>query len=263
MDSVASTKVISALCYPAGLATLLLSLSALAFWIGRRRAGRRIGLLAALLLLIFSNPRVAAHLALSLEQQYPQQAFEDIAAHDAIVVLGGGLRLPAPPARHAQLGSTADRYWHATRLYRTGKASRIVVSGGNAFEQPGLAGEAQYAAELLQRWGVPASDIQIEADSRTTRQNASLTIAGLLQENVQSILLVTSAMHMPRALTQFEGHGLKVTAASADVLIRQTNQPVALSWIPAAHALDLSTRALHEYYGILWYRLTDFVNQSG
>lgn len=220
--------------------------------LGWRRMARVFGVLCVTVFLLASNPRVAAWLASSLEQQYPQNRLEDIAEHDAIIVLGGGLRIPLPPAQHTQLGHGSDRFWYAARLYKANKARYIIVAGGNVFEQPGMHGEAYYAKQLFTEWGVPGEAILLEDQSRTTAENSQAMRTLLDDQKVESALLVTSALHMPRAYDLFKPLDIAITPASADVLIRDAQWPGVLDWIPSASALQLSTVALHEYYGA-WF----------
>jgi len=203
-------------------------------------------------LLVFSNPMVAQYLVRDLESKYPQLSLEKIVKHDALIVLGGGLRIPLPPAQHTQIGHASDRYWYAAQLYRAGKAEKIIISGGNVYTQAGFKGEAYYASQLLQQWGVPESSILVEETSRTTQQNMQNTIDVVSANNIKSALLVTSAIHMPRAYELFNKLPIPVTPASADVLIRQYQAPKVFDWIPSSGALSLSTQALHEYYG-MWF----------
>lgn len=243
MDSVLIIKIISALLYPLGLAAVLILLACFLRW------KKTLLLLATSILVLASNPSVARWLAFQLERQYPQQHISDIATHDAIIVLGGGLRLPQAPALHTQIGSGSDRFWYAARLYRAGKAKTIILAGGNVYEQPGLKGEAFYASELLQEWGVPSAAILVESDSRTTEQNRRGIASYLLRQRIKSALLVTSSLHMPRAHREFSQLPIPITPASADVLIRESYAPAILKWIPSAGALQLTTISLHEYYG--------------
>ena len=261
MDSVLLTKVISALAYPLGLVFCLWVLRAILRGLGVRRAATICGLMAGVILLLGSNPKAARWLTFQLEKQYPQQHLYDIAPHDAIIVLGGGLRLPQLPAMHTQLASGSDRYWYAARLYRAGKAPTIILAGGNVFAQPDLQSEAFYASELLQEWGVPKSAILIEANSRTTEQNRRNTALFVVRHGVKSALLVTSAIHMPRAHKTFSQLPIPITPASADVLIRHSQSPEILNWIPSAGALSLTTVALHEYYGAWFSELKAFTDK--
>ncbi len=255
MDALLITKIISALSYPAGL---LLVFAVLAFVFARLArtwlAGLcRFGFVAVLVL--STNPQFATWLAGTLERQYPQLALADIKQHDAIIVLGGGLRIPLPPAKQAQITAGSDRYWYATQLYRASKAKQIVLAGGNVFEQVDargetVPGEAFYAKKLLFDWGVPESAIVAESLSRNTEQNRNNVADLLASRGIKSVLLVTSATHMPRAMTLFAELPVELTAASADVLVLQTNSPAVFDWLPSVSAMQLTTQAIHEYYGL-------------
>ena len=265
VDQILIIKVVSSLVYPLGMVLLLLLLAWVVPLLSRRNAawGRRITLksraekyatffkvLSIALLLLASNPRFATWLMSSLEQQYPQQELSAIVKHDAIIVLGGGLRLPSSPVKHTQIGSGSDRYWYAVRLFKAGKANKIILSAGNVIAQPGILSEAQYAAELLQEWGVPSSAIAIETSSRNTQENYRNVSNYLVDKNYKRVLLVTSGSHMPRALQIFSQLPLQVTPASADIVVRDSTMPALFNWIPSAAALMLTTRASHEYYGM-------------
>lgn len=268
MDSVLLIKIISALLYPLGLVLLLGVLGALCRWRYalsgsrfRQQCSRFFLLSAVVILLLSSNPMVARGLASSLERQYAQQPLNQIAPHDAIIVLGGGVRIPTLPAQYTQLGGTSDRYWHAARLFFAGKASRIILSGGNVYKQPGFQGEAYYASELLQQWGVPEAAILFESGSRTTAENQQRTTELLANHQIESALLVTSALHMPRAYHLFEHESILITPASADVIVRQQHAPTVFAWLPSASALQLTTVALHEYYGLGFNKLKKAVQR--
>ena len=255
MDLVSLIKFASALIYPVGLILCLLFVFLFARWRAFDRLARFSISLVFIIFISFSNPWIASQLAASLEQKYPQIDIRDIAGHDAIIVLGGGLRVPSPPAKHLQIGFGSDRLWYAAQLYKAGKANKIFVSGGNVYYQPGMQGEAIYAKRLLQEWGIPESAILIEAQSRTTQQNKENLSVLLERYKVRSALLVTSAIHMPRAALIFSDLNIQLVPASADVLIRDVRRPAWSNFIPSAQAMSLSSRAIHEYYGIIFFYL--------
>jgi len=252
MDTVLTIKVISALIYPIGLVLVFALLYLLLKLIGKSVLARLSMLVSILSLVFSSNPIFANYLARSLENQYPQKSMEETATHDIIMVLGGGLRLPYPPAINTQLSRGSDRYWYATQLHRAGKAQRILLTGGNVINQEGFDGEAQYAKQLLMDWGVPEEAILTESLSRTTMQNRDNVRQFLTEQQIQSVLLVTSALHMPRAHRIFGELPLVITPASADVLVRDIKVPTIFNWLPSASALALTTYSAHEYYG-LWF----------
>lgn len=169
----------------------------------------------------------------------------------AIVVLGGAIN-PAYPPRRADpdLNDAADRIWHAARLYHQGVAKRIIVTGGKG---PGLesrqdiASEAVTMRQMLIDLGIPAGAIVLEESSRTTRENAEFTkklVAG------ESVALVTSAFHMPRAYRNFRNAGITVEAFPTDFRAIPETDPTWSRWLPRGEYLQRSEIALKEYLAI-------------
>ena len=252
MDSISIIKAISQLAYPTGLVTLCL-LFALISFLFRRTIATRIFLTTSIIVyLLSSNLWVAKQLMNSLENRYPQQQMADIPQADAILVLGGGLRLPVPPRKHVQLVDASDRYWHATQLYDAGKAAKIILSGGNVYKQKGFKGESYYAAQILKKWGIPENAILFEDNSRTTKQNAEHSAKLLEKHNIKTVLLVTSGFHMPRSMQLFSSMNKNVEfiACSSDTIVADVNYPFFYNLLPNANSLAVTTTALHEYYGM-------------
>jgi len=143
---------------------------------------------------------------------------------------------------------------YAARLYRAGKAPLILASGGKLPWLQG-GGEAIIIKDLLVEWGVPTKAVLTETSSRTTRENA-LYIRELLERHgFQRILLVTSAMHMPRAMATFSNLDIAVIPATTDITVVDKLNGNILDWLPTAGALQLSSMAIKEYLGIWVYRL--------
>lgn len=249
------SKLMAVLVYPVGLLSCVLLAAAVLLIAGRLRAARVLVIVATLLVFVAGNSWTAHALLRSLENAYRAQPMERIPEADVIVVLGGGLGLPYPPRQHARLGGGSDRLLHALRLYRAGKAPRILLTGGNVFPQPGLESESYYARGILVLWGVPEAAIVLETDSRNTIQNAEHSARVLERRGWDDVLLVTSASHMRRAVLAFRHAGVAVTPAPTDFLAVDANRPEALSWIPSVGALSGTTHAVHEYLGRIWYWL--------
>jgi uncharacterized SAM-binding protein YcdF (DUF218 family) len=122
-------------------------------------------------------------------------------------------------------------------------------------------------AEIAVAFGVPRSAILQEPDSLNTYQNAVNVNALMAQEGIERVLLVTSAMHMPRALGIFMKLGIPAIAAPTDFIVSSqtvaeiggTRQAVMLSLLPDAANLALVSRALKEYLGLVVYRLRGWV----
>ena len=253
------TKILSQLAYPLLTSLLLAASAGILLWRGRRRSGTLLLSVALGWLWLWSTPTFSNWVRASLEQRYPPAALAQLPTADAIVVLGGLVEAAAPPMRpDPNLGAAADRIWHAARLYRAGKAPRVLASGGNlpwsGIERP----ESSVMAELLQQFGVPAAAILQEPDSRTTRENRDRSLPILRALGVQRILLVTSALHMPRALALFRATELEVIPAPTDFEILPLINAHPLRWLPDAQALADSSRAFKEYLGRWVDQLTNF-----
>ena len=255
------SKLLPLLVYPVGLASLCIVLTL--WWIGRNRKGAAMSSAAiALLILLFSsNAWVSTLLVKSLEwRNFPPNP---VPTAEAIVVLGGSTRPADSPRPWVDVMESGDRVLHGAQLYKAGKAPKLILSGGRITWRGGGPSESDDMAQIAIAMGVPESAIIEEPTSLNTYQNAVNVKAILEQENINRILLVTSAMHMPRSLAIFKKQGIEAIAAPTDFLISEraaaeiqgTRQAVLLSLLPDASNLANVTRAMKEYIGLVVYRL--------
>ena len=143
---------------------------------------------------------------------------------------------------------------HAARLYKAGKAPLVIVSSGVfPWHQKGLP-EAPAMQQLLTEWGVPQEAIVNETDSQNTFGNAVFTARILDQRSIQTILLVTSALHMRRALAVFLSLGINAIPVATDYEIVDEGDRSLFLWIPDVDALQGSTRAIKEWVGYMVYQ---------
>jgi len=245
--------VISPLCF--GL------LLGVALWAARRRLPRvlwRLGLALELPCLLLATPFGANALVSVQERRVPRQPCADAAA--PIVLLAGGLhRQPFGSDDVGALNAASlQRTIAAAALAEDDPQARLVISGGVWRDDaaPPLSAdrvsESALMRALAQRLGVPSQAIRIETTSRTTWENAA-HMRALEPELPARIRLVTSALHMPRALVAFEAFGFEPCAAAAD--FRSTSRLQATDFLPGGAAIALSTAVLHEWVGELRYRL--------
>jgi uncharacterized SAM-binding protein YcdF (DUF218 family) len=118
-------------------------------------------------------------------------------------------------------------------------------------------------AEILKTLGVPSSAILQDPTSLNTYQNAVNVRQIMKERGIRRILLVTSAMHMPRSLQIFRRQGIEAIPAPTDFLLAQQEieeqntslQGILLSLIPDTERLEKTTHALKEYIGMVVYRL--------
>jgi len=140
----------------------------------------------------------------------------------------------------------------AARIYHAERAPLIVVSGA-ALE--GNVSEARIMANSLQQQGVPLDAIVQESESLTTYQNALYTARVLKERGIDHVLLVTSALHMPRAMGVFRKQQVDATAAGSPPQIVVPDDPAFSFWLPSMHVLSASRSVVKEYVGMLVYWL--------
>ena len=244
----ALSKVLDLLVAPLGWSLLLLGAAALLR--RRQRAPWLISGAAAVALLLFSAEPVARALARRVESSAPR-TFRPDAVYDAAVVLGGVLDAGAPrETEGAELDQAADRVAAAFGLWRDGRVRYVLISGGSLDPRPGEPSEAERLGGLLRAWGVPAEVLVLETRSRNTRENAVESVRIVRERGFGSVLLVTSAAHMERALGCFRAVGLEPDALPVDFRGGEGG-----SWLPRASALSRSTDAIREMAGRVVYRI--------
>ncbi len=253
------SKLIPLFFYPLGATCLLLLIALGLWWIKSKWTPAAIA--TALIILVLSgNPWTSHWLAQSLEWRYTPT---ELPTADAIVVLGGGTHTQAYPRPDVDLTDAGDRVWYGANLYRAGKAPKIIVSGGNISWQGAAVPEAEDLTKLLVKMGVPTADIIPENLAQNTHDNGIYVKQILQKYHFNKILLVTSAMHMPRSMAIFKHLGINAIAAPTDFRVSQVelDQPnsqtesVILAFLPNEGDLSLTTGALREYLGIWVYKL--------
>ncbi len=255
------SKLLPLFIYPIGLITLLI---ALALYFGKHETFRKLALgLSLLVLFVCGNRWVAYSGAKSLEWQYLPLA--EIPQAEAIVVLGGATMAAEYPRSGVEVNGAADRVLYAAQLYQEGKAPLIISSGGSIeWQQEGQSTPSLEMAQLLMRFGVPENAIVLQTRSYNTHEDAVYSTEILKEMGIKKIILVTSAMHMPRSAALFLHEGLEVIPAPTDYRITQSIwddlwkfefPSTLLNLIPSESNISLTTNVMKEYIGLLVYRL--------
>ncbi len=193
----------------------------------------------------------AALLARPLEATFTAPPPE--ATADAAVVLAGTLDLGRSRPGRLEFNHRPERILEGAALVRDGRARWLVISGGSGDPSVPDRSEAVLLADLARALGVPSRKIVVEPGSRTTHENALNTAAELRRMGVTRFFLVTSALHMRRAVGCFQNKGLDPVPYPVDYRTLPPEPRTWRSWIPTASGLALSAEALHEYGGLAAY----------
>jgi len=219
-------------------------------WWKRGRALLSLFLLAALLLVI--TP-LQPWLTGMLEDRFP--ARPALPEHvDGIIILGGMLRPNISKARGMpSLNDAAERLIEGARLALEHPEAKVLFTGGSADPWNPESRESTFAGAALERMGISADRILLEDLSRNTHENAVLSADLPGVDRKAAWVLVTSAMHMPRAVAVFRQEGWNFVPWPTNYVtggdVEWTNEDV-----PIVRLYNLS-HTLHEWVGLAYYRL--------
>ena len=218
-------------------------------WRGRRRLAVGALLATAAWLYLFSIDAVSRALVRHGESA-ATSTFDRAATYDVAIVLGGFAgAAPRDAIDGAPYSDAVERMLSAFTLLRDGRARQVLVSAGGAVQPV----EADVVAEQLVAWGIDRSRVVVETASRNTRDNAVESARIVRERGWSRLLLITSALHMPRAAGCFRAVGLTFDTLSVD--FRSGAAPEGTErFLPRALPLSSSTDVLRELAGRVVYR---------
>ena len=243
--------------------------------LGRKRMAKWIGGLTVAWLWLWMTPIMTWIVGVPLEREFLVDGrvpmVESFPEADVIVLLGGSMGIETNMSSYAEMATSADRVWQAARLYKAGRASKIIATGDYAKDT---------TLPLLKEFGVGEEAMSF-LDARTTEEEAKGIRElfsrvervegeeGSRVEHVErvdrveggevKVLLVTSAWHMKRARLMFEKYapGIDVVCAPADFENTFTAEktPLFKMLLPDPNVFMLNSVAFHEWVGIVGYRV--------
>jgi len=233
----------------------------LLFLLKRRKAAVWLTFLFLLLSYIFSSwfgewlllrPLENAYLPFNLQNELTKR---DSLQKYAMIILAGGMvgGSPASGAFDAEIGEiTLARLYGGFKIYQEYPLD-VWVSGGRTLGNQGSVSIAKVMEEVLVSWGIDPDRILLEEKSKTTQENADYIFEKLAGKDYQGIILLTSALHMKRSMLLF--HNLEVEVIPAPVNYTFEEKSYFVTFFPNIFSFEHNVRALHEWVGILYYRL--------
>lgn len=237
---------------PVYLFALLTALCVRAF----RRRATRLGRLRYVMLglvvwsYVFSTPAIAHAVARRMEHTYPRVTDPPKSEDPLIVVLASGYLMSVEGRWQTRLDAAGwERTYAGIELWRRIGGKLRFVGEPGAQGQPSVA--ALMAATAISS-GVPASAVETEDESRNTHENIEYS-RERIAAHPGEVWLVTSAIHMPRAMAVSRRLGLQPTPYPCDYRATETRHWYA--WLPNSGGPAALSGALHELVGLAWYRL--------
>jgi uncharacterized SAM-binding protein YcdF (DUF218 family) len=208
--------------------------------------------LAIMLFYLLSTPIISDEIFRYVEKEQAIKDIKSIPNADAIVVLGGMFNYVKTETGGKNEWSDPDRFYGGIALYKAGKATQLIFTGA---KMPWAEKDQETEGGSLKRYaiemGVPDSVIKISG-LVTTTEDESNEVKKLLP-NAKSIILVTSAYHMPRSKSLFERKGFNVIAFPVDSKVG-IGQTTLLDYLPNADSFSNSETAIRELIGRNFYR---------
>lgn len=215
------------------------------FW---RGVGTAVILVSSLCLYGAAAPALSSYLLRLVEAQVPANV--DLSAAQAIVVLGGDVRVGNGADIPDRLGPLSyERLVWAAQAYRRLHLP-VAVSGGR-LPFAHVSEGALMKAALEKDFAVPVA--WSDEHSRTTWENAVETARLLRPAGLTTVILVTHAWHLPRALWSFERVGFRALPWPAPRTALRAGSIG--DFLPNLAALHDTFDALHELLGGFYYRL--------
>ncbi len=227
----------------------LLLLGGLA-WFCHRRGWRRwskgLRWAALVVFLVCSTPFLPKYLGAQLEARYQPLRPDTLPPFSRPVyihVLGSGYGLDERLPATAQLAPVAQgRLIEGLRLLRTVPGSVLVCSAGSVFGFESQASVTRKAAILL---GADSTRI-ITLDTPNSTSEEAAALAARTGRGAP-VILVTDAIHMPRALALFRGQGFDPFPAPTNYRVLRAGNAPPFRWFPSLNNIFLMDIVIHEW----------------
>lgn len=210
---------------------------------------------AIILLIFFSNPYIIKKLILLY--QPAKYELKQGWNYNVGIVLGGFSGMNKADS-NTYFNENADRFIQTALLYKTGHIKKIIVAAGDASVFiKGKFREADFVQEQLINLGIPTDDILIDRDSRNTAENAANSKKIIDSLHIQApYLLITSAIHMPRAQKTFAKAGIITKGYPCAYMVTPFDGFAVDEYIiPSGGAIKNWSIYLREVVGLLMYKM--------
>jgi uncharacterized SAM-binding protein YcdF (DUF218 family) len=206
-------------------------------------------------LLFFSNPFIIRFIS-----GWYEPASVKLGANEqfnAGIVLGGFVSYD-PEDQRGYFNPAADRFIETALLYKTGHIKKVIVAAGNGYMVPNGFREADFVKEQLINLGIPASDIFTDANSRNTEENATNAKAIIDSAHIAPPwLLISSAMHLPRASEIFRNKGIDAKIYPCDFTTKNSGNNILEDYIlPSPSAFRQWDFLIKEIVGRIAYKIS-------
>ena len=249
-------KIVSALLMPLPALLIIGVFGLMLLWFTRQKGLASVFIAFAFLgIFLVSFQPIATSLLRPLERE--NNAFvPSNQSVDFVMVLGSGHVIDHAMPITSELSRTAlMRLAEGIRIHRLYPGSKLILSGyGGGTE----ISHARMMAKVALALGVNKNDILLLETAKDTWEEAfqAATVVGN-----HKLVLVTSASHMTRALTEFRQAGMEPTPAPTNFLASNKIKQPWERYKPQAKYLEQTERYWHETMGQWWQQLREMLGK--
>jgi uncharacterized SAM-binding protein YcdF (DUF218 family) len=229
-----------------------------AFFLKNPKRKKRTFVAALIMLFVFTNNFLATE-AMRLWEVRSDDIKKDT-VYDAVIVLGGGMITYDSSNERHSFQTNTDRLMQALALFNTGKAERIIISGGSGSLIYRNMSEACLLKNFCADLGYDTTRIWAECSSDNTYQNALHTVK-LINDSIPNgnFLLITSASHMRRARAVFNKAGLTFDILPANPIAGKHRWDPYFLLVPSTSALRIWDIFFKETLGYVVYKIAGYL----
>lgn len=235
-------------------------LGLICLWSARRpKLGRGLTLAGLVLLTFAGYGQLSKNYLVKLENQYDPlnlatQPTSTVSQIRFVVVLGSGHTSdPRLPVTSQIGGSSLFRLVEGIRLYHHLPGSRLILTGGPGFD---TVPNAEIVAAVAMEIGIRQEDLIVLSRPRDTREEA-VSVKELV--GTTPFALVTSGVHMPRAIRVFQAEGMNPLPAPTEFAFPHRHKIDPASLLPTSGGLGLTEWAMYEFIAALQEAIRDLL----
>jgi uncharacterized SAM-binding protein YcdF (DUF218 family) len=253
------SKIFWIIADPANFLLISLCIGGVLLLTWSQKWGRRIICMVTVVWLFIAVLPLGSWMFLPLENRFPivNQLPKKV---DGIIALGGVVNQFVTKARgQVAIGGAVERLTEFAELVkRYPNAKAVYTTGSGSLTRQDIK-EADVVGPFLKKLGIEPSQIIFENQSRNTFENAILSQKIVKPKPDETWVLITSAFHMPRSVGVFRKAGWAVIPYPVDFYL--SGKAPGMFSFNAGAGLGRVSGALHEWIGLLVYRLTGRIDE--
>ncbi len=219
---------------------------------------KRLFIIGIVVFYFFSNAFISDEFIRMYEER--NEPFSTLTEKYDVAIVLGGFSSYDLLQEEVQFHSATDRLMAGIKLYKQGKVKKLMISSGSGQILKPNEKEAIFIGDYLLKIGIPARDLILESESKNTRENAINSSKILLEKYPNGKhILITSALHMPRAKRCFKKTEISFIPFSVDQQAPPRSLVIDHLLFPDVESLRKWQALIKEWVGFIAYKTMGYI----